>query len=297
MTETPTHLRAPHSLLYARIEVPDIDASRQFYEDHVGLVTEDVSAERVTLRADISHHCIELLAAPQRDVAHTSAVGFSVDSVAVLDEIAARLDAAGVERFDVDPHIKAMSTAGYAVKDPNGLIVELTFEFQEFAEAPHVEIRPIDMVHPFISTDKYEESVHFYVDVLGFRPSDFIADQTAFLRSENRMHHSFAIRRDSSFYVAHLCFVMKSFDHVMRMRAKAIYKQVPIASDIVNHSASHSIAFYMYDARHGPRAELCDGHRRLTQEEHDVTHRARRMSVDPRNIDVWRAAADDWGRF
>jgi hypothetical protein len=41
---------------------------------------------------------------------------------------------------------------------------------------------------------------------------------------------------------------------------------------------------------------LCDGHRVFTPEEHE-THRARRMSVDPRDIEVWRAAADDWGRF
>jgi catechol 2,3-dioxygenase-like lactoylglutathione lyase family enzyme len=292
-----THLRAPHSLLYARIEVPDIQASREYYEYHVGLVTEDVSPERITLRAGIPHHTIELLSAPERETAWTTAVGFSVETMDVLDDIGARLDAAGIEKFDLDPHIKALSTAGFAVKDPNGLIIELTYEFQEFAEEPHVELRPTEMVHPFISTDKYEESHHFYVDVLGFRPSDYIADATAFLRSENRFHHSFALRRDTSFYVAHLCFVMKSLDHVFRMRARAIYKNVPIPSDMVNHSASHSIAFYMHDLRHGPRSEICDGHRRLTQEEHDVTHRARRMSVDPRNIDVWRAAADDWAHF
>lgn len=289
--------RAPYGLEYLRLDVPDIAASRDFYAQHVGLQVEDDTPERVTLRADISHHCIELRAAPERTTAHTAAVGFSVESPAVLAEIADRLDAAGVERFALDSSIKALCTDGFAVNDPNGLTIELIYEFQEYAEPPHIEIRPLDIVHPFISTDKYEESVHFYVDVLGFLPSDYIADATAFVRGEDRYHHSFAIRRDTSYYVAHVCFRMKSFDHVMRLRAKAIYKQVPIPSDIVNHSASHSIAFYMLDERHGPRVEICDGHRILTEEEHELTHRARRMSLDPRNIDVWRAAADDWGRF
>lgn len=297
MTQHADRRRAPHGLLYARIEVPDIEASRAFYEYHVGLDVVEVAPERVTLRADIVHHCVELIAAPQRDAAFTSAVGFSVESREVLADLGERIDAAGLERLALDPGVKALCTDGFAVKDPNGLTVELVYEFQEFAEPPHTELRPLDMVHPFISTDKYEESLHFYIDVLGFRPSDYIADATAFLRSENRYHHSFAIRRDSTFYVAHLCFLMKSFDHVMRMRARALYKQMPIPSDIVNHSASHSIAFYMHDVRHGPRSELCDGHRVLTVEEHEVTHRARRMSLDPRNIDVWRAAGDDWGRF
>jgi 2,3-dihydroxy-p-cumate/2,3-dihydroxybenzoate 3,4-dioxygenase len=295
--DTPTRRRGPHGLLYARIEVPDIDASREFYEYHVGLEAVDVAADRVTLRAGATHHCIELLHAPQRTEAFTSAVGFDVESAALLTDIGGRLDAAGHERFGLDPDVKALCTDGFAVRDPNGLIVELVHEFHEFAEAPIVELRPVDMVHPFISTPLYEESLAFYAGLLGFQPSDFIANQTAFLRSENRYHHSFAIRRDATFYVAHLCFLMKSFDHVMRMRARAIYKGVPIPSDIVNHSASHSIAFYMHDVRHGPRAELCDGHRVLTPEEHETTHRPRRMSVDPRNIDVWRAAADDWGRF
>lgn len=297
MSTYPPRARAPYGLEYVRIEVPDIAVSTEFYREHVGLQVEDVSADRVTLRADISHHCIELIAAPDRTVAHTSAVGFSVESPAVLAEIADRLDAAGIERLGLDDPIKALCTDGFAVRDPNGLTVELIYEFQEYAEPPHTEIRPLDIVHPFISTDRYEESVHFYLEVLGFKASDYIADATAFIRGEDRYHHSFAIRRDTSFYVAHICFRMKSFDHVMRLRAKAIYKQVPIPSDIVNHSASHSIAFYMLDERHGPRVEICDGHRILTEEEHEVTHRARRMSLDPRNIDVWRAAADDWGRF
>jgi hypothetical protein len=82
----------------------------------------------------------------------------------------------------------------------------------------------------------------------------------------------------------------------MRMRARALYKGSPIASDLVNHSASTSIAFYLHDPKHGPRFELCDRHRVFTPEEHE-THRPRFMPADPRNIDVWRPAADDWGRF
>jgi catechol-2,3-dioxygenase len=141
--------------------------------------------------------------------------------------------------------------------------------------------------------------VAFYRDVLNFLPSDHIVGSTTFFRCENRYHHSLAVSRsrgEGSFFVAHLCFAMKSFDHVMRMRARALHKGAPIASDLVNHSASTSIAFYLHDPAHGPRFELCDRHRVFTPEEHE-THRARHMPPDPRNIDVWRPASDDWGRF
>ncbi|MFY1682032.1 VOC family protein [Micromonospora sp. WMMD730] len=295
-TEATARRRGPYGMEYARIEVPDLAASIEFLQYHVGLQLEQHDDEYAFLRADLEHHSIELVAAPQRSESWTTAVGFSVENDAVLDDLRERVTAAGHEVFELADRVKGLVQRGFAVRDPNGLIVELFTEFQEYAEPPLIELRPLDLVHPFLATDKYDETLAFYTKVLGFLESDHVGDVTVFLRSEDRYHHSLAIQRNNEFYVAHLCFMMKSFDHVMRGRARAQYKQVPIASDLVNHSASTSIAFYMHDTRHGPRYELCDRHRVFTPEEHE-THRARRMAVDPRNIDVWRPAADDWARF
>ncbi|MFJ8687901.1 VOC family protein [Micromonospora wenchangensis] len=295
-TEATARRRGPYGMEYARIEVPDLAASIEFLQYHVGLQLEQHDDEYAFLRADLEHHSIELVAAPQRTESWTTAVGFSVENEAVLDDLRERVTAAGHEVFELADRVKGLVQRGFAVRDPNGLIVELFTEFQEYAEPPLIELRPLDLVHPFLATDKYDETLAFYTKVLGFLESDHVGDVTVFLRSEDRYHHSLAIQRNNEFYVAHLCFMMKSFDHVMRGRARAQYKQVPIASDLVNHSASTSIAFYMHDTRHGPRYELCDRHRVFTPEEHE-THRARRMAVDPRNIDVWRPAADDWARF
>lgn len=292
----PDRPRAPYGMEYIRLEVPNLQASREFYEYHVGLEAVDIEPERVTLRTGTPHHCVELISAPERENAYTSAIGFSVESPEVLADLKRRCEAAGFPAKEIDKNIAALCADGFAVDDPNGLTIELIYEYQEFAEPPQILLRPLDMVHPFISTDKWDESINFYLNVLGFLPSDYIAEMSAFIRSEDRFHHSFAIRRDTSFYVAHICFRMQSLDHVFRGRARARYKGVRIASDIVNHSASTSIAFYMQEAQHGPRVELCDGHRVFTPEEHE-THKPRRMSVDPRNIDVWRAAADDWKDF
>ncbi|GAA2880760.1 hypothetical protein GCM10010517_43440 [Streptosporangium fragile] len=288
--------RGPFGMEYARIAVPDMAATIEFLQYHVGLQLEQHNDEYAYLRADIEHHCVELLSAPDLETSKTVAVGFSVESDEVLDDLQERVTAAGLEVLPLHDRMKGLCERGFAVRDPNGLIVELFTEFQEYAEPPLVELRPLDLVHPFIATDKYDECLEFYTKVLGFLPSDYVGDVTVFLRCEDRYHHSLALQRNKEHYVAHLCFMMKSFDHVMRGRARALYKNVPIASDLVNHSASTSIAFYLFDPKHGPRYELCDGHRVLTPEEHE-THRPRRMAVDPRNIDVWRAAADDWGRF
>jgi catechol 2,3-dioxygenase-like lactoylglutathione lyase family enzyme len=296
-TEAGARRRAPFGIKYARIAVPDMAATIEFLQYHVGLQVEQHTEEYAYLRAGIEHHCIELLSSPGRETSQTEAVGFLVESDVVLDDLRERVTSAGHEVLPLHERMKGLCERGFAVRDPNGLIIELFTEFTEYAEPPLIELRPLDLVHPFLATDRYDESLEFYTKVLGFLPSDYVGDVTVFLRGEDRYHHTLALQRNKEYYPAHLCFMMKSFDHVMRARARALYKQVPIASDMVNHSASTSIAFYLFDPKHGPRYELCDGHRVLTVEEHETTHRARRMAVDPRNIDVWRAAADDWGRF
>ncbi|MFS3127923.1 Dabb family protein [Nocardioides sp. Bht2] len=288
--------RGPYGMEYARIEVPDMQATIDFLEYHVGLQLEQRTDEYAYLRSDIEHHAIELISAPEREDGWTTAIGFSVESEEVLEQIRARVVAAGIEVLPLQERQAALCDNGFAVKDPDGLIVELITGFQEYAEPPSIEIRPLDLVHPFLATTRYEEMLAFYGDVLGFIASDHIVGSATFLRCEDRYHHSLAIQKNDEHYVAHLCFAMKSLDHVMRMRARALYKGAPIASDIVNHSASTSIAFYLHDTKFGPRFELCDSHRVFTPEEHE-THRARKMPADPRNIDVWRPASDDWGRF
>ena len=246
------------------------------------------------MRADVEHHCVDLRSRPDLPEAEVMALGFSVGSGEVLEDMARRVDESGGEVVPLDDHAKEVCTGGFATVDPNGIRLELVDEFHVWAEPPMVELRPVDIVHPFIATPHFDESLAFYTDVLGFLVSDYIAYQTAFLRGEDRYHHSLAVRRSETVSVDHIAFSMKSFDHVMRAHGRARYKGINVTSDIVNHSASRSIAFYMHEPTIAPPIELCDGHLVLGPDEHE-THRPRRMSLDPRNIDVWRAAADDWG--
>jgi catechol 2,3-dioxygenase-like lactoylglutathione lyase family enzyme len=294
----PARQHGPFGMEYARIEVPDLEETIEFLVYHVGLQLEQRTDDRAFLRTDIEHHCIELISAPHREIGHTVAVGYSVENAEVLGQLQKRVVDAGLEVLELDERQRGLCDEGFAVRDPDGMVVELFTEFHEYAEAPHVELRPVDLVHPFLITERFDEMVAFYQGVLGFVPSDHVVGSTTFFRAEDRYHHSLAISRSrgEGSFVGHLCFAMKSLDHVMRMRARALYKDRPIVSDMVNHSASTSIAFYMHDPKYGPRYELCDAHRVFTPEEHE-THRARKMTADPRNIDVWRPAADDWGRF
>jgi len=286
-------LKGPYAFEYARIAVPDVDATSAWYAKYIGLDPVGKSDGHTYLRAGIPHHCLDLIHDAKLKQAEIRAFGFSVESPEVLGQIRERVQASKAPIRELDKAQQAFCAEGFATADPTGMTLEFFTDYQEWAEPPLLAYTPKQVVHPFIGTEKYDETLRFYLDVLGFRASDYIASMSAFLRSENRFHHSFAMRRSKQFEVAHICFEMHSLDHVMRGRARAIYDNVTIAADMANHSASRSIAFYVLDERHGPRIELCAGHTVLTPEEH-ASRKPRRMSVDPRNIDVWRAAADDW---
>ena len=286
-------VKGPYAFEYGRLAVPNVAATREWYQKFIGLDSAGSVDGHTYLRAGIQHHCLDLIEEPKLNEAEVRAFGFSVESAEVLNDLRKRVQDSGRPVTDLDAAQKAFCAEGFATTDPAGMTLEFFTDYQEWAEPPLLAYTPKYVVHPFIGTDKYDETLAFYLDVLGFRASDYIANMSAFLRSENRFHHSFAIRRAKEFEVAHICFEMKSLDHLMRGRALAIYNHVTIAADMANHSASKSIAFYVLDPKHGPRIELCDGHTILSEQEH-ATRKPRRMSVDPRNIDVWRAAADDW---
>ena len=286
-------IKGPWSFEYARIAVPDVEASSQWYQTNVAL---DVATKRdghTFLRAGLKHHALDLIEDRSLPGAQVRAFGFSVESPEVLAQIKQRVDRSGAPVRELDKTQQSFCSDGFTTVDPTGMAIDLFVDYQEFDQPPLQEANPLFVVHPFVATEKYDEQLKFFLDVLGFRASDYIANVSAFLRCEDRLHHTFAIKRAKEFEVAHICFMVKSFDHLMRARALAVYRKINIAIDMSNHSASKSIAFYMLDAKHGPRIELCDGHRRLSVEEHE-SMKPRRMAIDPRNIDIWRPAEDDW---
>lgn len=284
--------RGPYGVAYVVLAVPDVASTVEFLGYHVGLALEEHDATHAYLRTGTEHHCLELVQDASLSAFRYDTVCYTVESPAVLADLRRRVVDSGLEPLSLDKSAQALCDDGFAVTDPNGTRVELITDPVVYAEEPWPDLRPQCLVHPFVITDRYDETLRFYTDVLGFLVSDYVEDFTVFLRGENRYHHSLAIRRADRFSLEHLCFIMGSLDGVMRRRARAQYKNVRILGDVVNHSASTSLAFYLFDDRHGPRYELCDGHRVLTPEEHEG-HRPRRLRRDPRNIDVWRAASDD----
>jgi catechol 2,3-dioxygenase-like lactoylglutathione lyase family enzyme len=279
---------------YARISVPDMAATGAFYQRHVGLDVPEPPGDHLYLRAELEHHCLDIVQGPAGRPAQVTALGYSVLDTDSLSALAEQVEKAGGDLLPVDDAQRRYCEDGFAVRDPNGMVVEVVANPYVFAAPPRIDFRPLMIVHPFLSTDRYKETVAFYSEALGFRASDYIEDNTAFMRSDNLLHHSLAILEQDRFNVDHLCFMVRSLDDLMYGRALALHDGVRVSIDLVKHSASESMSFYMIDPDHGPQIELALGHR-LIEPEADATHRPRRMLADPRNImDIWRAGSDDW---
>jgi 2,3-dihydroxy-p-cumate/2,3-dihydroxybenzoate 3,4-dioxygenase len=286
---------APDRFGYIRLRVPELGPAIRYYERYVGLELVQCSDKVAMLRAGTAHHSIELWEAPGLERAEPVSLGWVTDDPATLADLMARCQAAQLAIQPLPDHAKGFCLDGFAIEDPNGLTWEIVTCFYEFAEPPLTAVQPVQIMHPFLITDHYELSLHIARDILGFQVSDYVADFTAFLRGENRYHHALALLKGTEFSIEHVNFLMPSFDHLMRARARILYEKIPVKTDLVKHSASQTIAFYFSEPRHGPPVELSYGHRRFDPEDHEI-HRPRHMVTGARTeMDMWRASDEDWG--
>src|SRR5690606_37749728 len=140
-----------------------------FYIEHVGLIPVEESAGIARLRAGLAHHSIEVRSEPHLEAAEVLALGYTAAARATFDSLKARLEAAGVPLKDLDDSVIDLCVDGFVVRDPNGNQIELLLDFHEFAEEPVSALRPADIVHPFIQTDDFEETLRFYTEVLALQ--------------------------------------------------------------------------------------------------------------------------------
>jgi len=75
--------------------------------------------------------------------------------------------------------------------------------------------KPRKVSHVVLNTPDMEGTQEFYAHVLGFRVSDYSADQMVFMRC-NTDHHSIALVRNAYASVNHVAFEMPTIDEFMR---------------------------------------------------------------------------------
>jgi catechol 2,3-dioxygenase-like lactoylglutathione lyase family enzyme len=108
----------------------------------------------------------------------------------------------------------AIGGYGFEILDPDNRRLRFTTDLAA-NEAEDVFAYPRKVSHVVLNTPDMDGLEAWYLDVLGFRTSDYSADMMVFLRC-NRDHHSIALVRAPYPSVNHVAFEMPDLDSFMR---------------------------------------------------------------------------------
>ncbi|BCL73309.1 oxidoreductase [Vibrio nigripulchritudo] len=103
---------------------------------------------------------------------------------------------------------------GFEILDPDNRRLRFTADL-ELQSAKEVHSLPKKLSHVVLNTPIFDELKAWYVDVLGFRVSDYSADMMVFLRC-NSDHHSIALVNAKYPSVNHVAFEMTDVNSFMR---------------------------------------------------------------------------------
>ena len=244
---------------YLGLGVGNLDEWERFATGILGLQIAGRDDETLRLRMDEYRQRFILHARGNDDLAYA---GWEVPDAATMKSVAEDLRNAGikVEAGSAEDAANRGVTELAKFEDPNGLANEIFYGPMMRFEEPFHSPRPISgfvtgeqgLGHIVLAVKDFEQSVHFYRDVLGFRVSDFIDMSFGPMKATlaffhcNPRHHSLAlIAAPLPKRLLHFMLQAKSVDDVGSTLYLAQDEGVEIASTLGRHTNDHMLSFYM----------------------------------------------------
>ena len=246
---------------YVAVEVSDVGAYEVFATELLGVeLAQRLNDGGIHLRWDEYATRMTVRPGSANDIAYA---GWEVGNAAELRSLADRLRAAGVD-VTVEPDELADSrkvSALLTFRDPDGMRHEAFYGPLLLPESPFRSPRAIGGFrtgsqgcgHIVVAVADPEAQVRFFVDVLGFRITDYIDVATpagpfhlTFLHCSTR-HHSIAIapRRGPGARLHHVMLEVRELDDVGSTYYLAQVKGYAIASSLGRHSNDNMLSFYV----------------------------------------------------
>jgi 3,4-dihydroxy-9,10-secoandrosta-1,3,5(10)-triene-9,17-dione 4,5-dioxygenase len=252
------------SLGYLRIEATDVEAWRSFGVKVLGMVLgKGPDPEALYLRMD--DFPARLVIVPG-EADRLAVAGWEAEHEAGLDEVAARLDAAGVAWKEGSKEDAAERNVGRLIQfeDPSGNVLEV---FHGVALQHRRVVSPYGhrfvtgeqgMGHVVIPVDDDVEALHFYRDVLGFRLRDSMSMPGEFVGKEpgskvwlrflgvNPRHHSLAfLPMPNPSRCVHIMFEVEELDDVGRALERVRKHKAPLSATLGRHMNDEMVSFYV----------------------------------------------------
>lgn len=229
---------------YVGYGVPDLDAERGFYRDVWGLreVAEADGMVWFAAQGSDEHHVVRLRPSEIRRI---DVIALAADSRADVDALHDKVLAAGC-RIISAPAALNQPGGGYGFRffSPDGLPFEISSDVARGTkrELARWEGVPQKISHIVMHSPDHKAAVQFFIDVLGFRLSDWLGDFMAFLRC-NDAHHRIAFLPGPP-CLNHVAYDMLSIDDMMRGIHRLKLRQVDIKWGPGRHTAGNNTFSY-----------------------------------------------------
>lgn len=179
---------------YVGYGVPDLAAERAFYRDDWKLV-EVADTDGMVHFAAAGHDERYVVRLRENAVERIDVIALAADSDGDVDALHDKVVAAGC-RIIFAPRALTSLGGGYGFRffSPDGLPFEISagVERREPRTLARWEGIPQKISHIVLHSPDHKAMVRFFVDVLGFKVSDWLGDFMCFLRC-NTVHHRLAI--------------------------------------------------------------------------------------------------------
>ncbi|MGR3661880.1 MAG: VOC family protein [Paracoccaceae bacterium] len=173
---------------------------------------------------------------------------------------------------------------GFEILDPD--MRRLRFRTDALSQTKQDDwAKPRKVSHVVLNTPDMDSVQAFYSDVLGFRVSDYSADQMVFLRC-NSDHHSIALVRAQYPSINHVAFEMPTLDAFMRGIGRMKQKGHVPSWGVGRHGPGNNPFAYFVS----PSGFVIEFTSELQQID-EATHEAKIWSRDdPASMDLWMTA-------
>lgn len=202
------------SLRGIAMRAPGIAATKDFYIDNWGLSVAAEEDGTLYFRGTGPESFIYALR--QDSTFGIDYINFGMAGAERIDALHAQMQRGGATILSAPG---ALSTPGggygFMALDPDCRRLRFAADVSENADTEDRQAKPRKASHVVLNTPDMERAQRFYEDNLGFRASDYSANQMVFLRC-NTDHHAIAFNRAPYASVNHVAFEMPSIDSFMR---------------------------------------------------------------------------------
>ncbi|HWT30654.1 MAG TPA: VOC family protein [Propylenella sp.] len=229
---------------YVGYATPDLEAERQFYGEVWGLkeVHED---NGLVYFATQGHDELFVVRLRQSHTPHIDVIALATETPADVDALFAKVKAAG-NQVIFEPKQLTQFGGGYGFRffSKDGLSFEISADVERGTAgvlAPRQGI-PERISHIVLHSPRHKEETQFFIDVLGFKLSDWIGDFMSFLRC-NSAHHRIALLPGPP-CLNHVAYDMQNVDEMMRGIARLKRNDVDLRWGPGRHTAGNNTFSY-----------------------------------------------------